>query len=187
MADINIRVPDCDDDGERGKRGKRGHRGPSGITNVLPFAASFRLQWNNGNPIVTVKDIVAPPGIFVGLSPLSNKAECALYVFGDAITRGAVTASIGINLLGSQNELLATMLQGFNVGGSWVVPVDAAGLIGPTPAEVAAATPALPPVVPGQLILAVTVRTRYQSDAVTNETALLLEDVTMSFSGSVGP
>jgi hypothetical protein len=34
VADINIRIPDCDDDdgGERGERGKRGHRGHDGAT-----------------------------------------------------------------------------------------------------------------------------------------------------------
>lgn len=184
--------------GEHGKRGHRGHRGHAGhdgatgptgpgSSNVFPFAASFRLQWNDGAPIATVKDIVAPPGIFVGLAPLINRAEGTLYVFGDSITRGAVTASIGIPVLASQNELLATMLQGRSIAGSWVGTVDPAGITGPTPAQVATAVPPLPPVVPGQPILEVTVRSRYQSGGTTNNTAALLEDVSLSFSGDVGP
>jgi hypothetical protein len=136
---------------------------------------------------VTVKDVVAPAGIFVGLAPISNRGEGTLYVFGDSIARGAVAASIGVPTLATLNELLATMLQGRDPSGSWVVIVDAAGITGPTPAEVAAAVPALPPVVPGQLILEVAVRARYQSDGTTNNTAALLEDVTLSFSGDVGP
>lgn len=189
----------CGCEGERGKRGKRGHRGhdgldgatgPTGATgpaassDIFTFAASWRLQWNAGAPIATVKDIVAPPGLFVGLSALGNRAECILYVFGPAITRGAVAASIGLPVLASQNELLATMLQGGNHAGSWIVLVGGPG--GPTPAQVAAAVPPLPPVLPGTPILAVTVRTRYQSMGTTNNTALLLEDVSMSFAGSVG-
>lgn len=183
---------ECECEGERGKRGKRGRTGPTGptgpagITDVLPFAASWRVQWNGGSPIVTVKDIVAPPGIFIGLSPLRARAECVIYVLGGALARGALTVSIGVPALAFQNELLATMLQGFNQGGSWVVAVDAAGITGPSPAQVAAASPALPPVVPGQPILTAIVRVRYQSNGTTNDTALLLEDVTMSFSGSVG-
>jgi hypothetical protein len=157
------------------------------LSGVFPFAASWRLQWNNGAPIVTVKDIVAPPGIFVGLSPLGNRAECVLYVFGIVpLTQGAATASIGLSG-GLANELMVTMLQGYDVAGSWVVPVDAAGITGPTPAQVATAVPALPAVIPGQLVLAVTVRVRYQSGGTTNATATLLEDVTMSFSGDVAP
>jgi hypothetical protein len=188
MTDVSILTEGRDD--ERGPRGHRGHRGatgPAGVSDVFPFAASWRVQWNGGTPIVTVKDIVAPPGISVGLAPISNRGEATLYVFGDSITRGAVTAVIGTPLAPATNELLATMLQGYNVGGSWVVPVDAAGVTGPTPAQVAAAIPALPPVVPGQLILVATVRARYQSGATTNNTAALLEDVTLSFSGAVGP
>ena len=210
MSELTKRVLDCDDDerGERGKRGKRGHdgrdgfdgstgpTGPTGSTgatgatgpapssDIFTFAASWRLQWNGGAPIATVKDIVAPPGVFVGLSALGNRAECVLYVFGPAITRGAVTASIGLPVLASQNELLATMLQGGNHAGSWIVLVGGPG--GPTPAQVAAAVPPLPPVLPGTPILAVTVRTRYQSMGTTDNTNVLLEDVSMSFAGSVG-
>jgi hypothetical protein len=195
MADVIKLGPVCDDDDDNEERGKRGRRGRTGATGptgpaessgVLSFAASWRLQWNGGNPIVTPKDVVAPPGISVGLAPISSRGECVLYVVGDTIAHGAVTASIGVPALATLNELLATMLQGYDQGGSWVVPVDAAGITGPTPALVALAVPALPPVVPGQLILAVTVRSRYQSGGTTNNTAALLEDVTMSFSGAVG-
>lgn len=105
-------------------------------------------------------------------------------MFGPAITQGAVTASIGLPVLASQNELLATMLQGGNHAGSWIVLVGGPG--GPTPAQVAAAVPPLPPVLPGTPILAVTVRTRYQSMGTTNNQDVLMEDVSMSFAGSVG-
>lgn len=192
MADVLKLGPVCDE-GDRGDRGRRGRRGPTGptgsagVADVLPFAASWRVQWNGGDPIVTTKDVVAPSGISAGLAPISLRGQGVLYVVGDSITRGAVTVSIGVPSLPSLNELLATMLEGYDQGGSWVVPVDAAGILGPTPAAVALAVPALPAVVPGQRILAVTVRSRYQSDGTTNNTAALLEDVTLSFSGAVGP
>ncbi len=172
--------------GTTGSTGPTGVTGPAGSLPSSPFAASWRIQWNGGNPIITTKDIVTPPGVFAGLSPISNRGECTLYVVGPAVTTsGAVTASIGLPVLASQNELLATMLQGFNHAGSWVVSVDPAGITGPTPAQVATAVPALPAVIAGQPILAVTVRTRYQSGGTTNNTNVLLEDVSMSFSGSV--
>lgn len=170
--------------GSTGTTGSTGPTGPDTTSGIFTFAASWRLQWNAGAPIATVKDIVAPPGLFVGLAPLGNRAECVLYVFGPAITQGAVAASIGLPVLASQNELLATMLQGGNHAGSWIVLVGGPG--GPTPAQVAAAVPPLPPAAPGTPILAVTVRTRYQSMGTTDNTNVLMEDVSMSFAGSVG-
>lgn len=170
--------------GPFGLTGSTGPTGPDTTSGIFTFSASWRLQWNGGDPIVTVKDIGAPPDLFVGLAALSNRAECVLYAFGPALTRGAVTASIGLPVLASQNELLATMLQGGNHAGSWIVLVDGPG--GPTPAQVAAAVPPLPPAAPGTPILAVTVRTRYQSMGTTDNTNVLLEDVSMSFAGSVG-
>lgn len=204
----------CDCEGERGKRGKRGKRGerghrgheghdgdtgptgptgptgftgPAGITNVLPFAASFRVQYNNANPIVTVKDIVASPGIFIGFRPLGNRAEGTLFVFGDAITRGTATGSIAVPALGFIDEFVTIVLQPQNIAGSWVVPVDPAGITGPTPAQVAQAVPPLPPVVAGQPILVITVRSRHQQNGVTDNTSTTLEDVALNFSGAVGP
>jgi hypothetical protein len=136
---------------------------------------------------VTVKDIVAPPGIFIGLRPLSSKGEGTLFVFGNAITQGTANASIGVPVLGVIDEFLAIDLQGRNFGGSWVVAVDAAGVTGPTPAQVAQAIPPLPPVVPGQLLLEITVRSRHQQNAVTDNSAVILEDVALNFSGAVAP
>lgn len=170
--------------GPLGLTGSTGPTGPDTASGISTFAASWRLEWNGGAPIATVKDIVAPPDLFVGLLPLSSRANCTLFVFGPAITRGAVTASIGLPVLASLNELLSTMLQGGNHAGSWIVLVDGPG--GPTVAQVAAAVPPLPPVLPGTPILSVTVRTRYQSMGTTNNTDVLLEDVSMSFAGSVG-
>jgi hypothetical protein len=160
-----------------------GATGP-GFVDVLPFAASFRVQWNGANPVVTPKDIGAPPGIFVGFRPLGNRGEGTLFVVGP-ITRGTATASIAVPVLGFTTEFLAIVLQSRNFGGSWVVPVDAAGVTGPTPAQVAQAVPALPPVVPGQLVLEITVRSRHQQNGTTDNTSPVLEDVALNFSGAV--
>ncbi|MGA9595193.1 MAG: hypothetical protein WBV06_03490, partial [Acidimicrobiia bacterium] len=165
--------------------GPTGPTGPAGPLDVFSFAASWRIQWNAGSPIVTVKDLAVPDGIYVGLQPLTSRAECQLYVLGDSpLSQGALAASIGVPTLATQNEILAIMLQGYS-NGSWIVAVDPAGVTGPTPAQVAAAVPPLPAVVAGDLILAATVRARYQSAGTTNNTAALLEDVSMSFSGTV--
>ena len=180
------------DDGDTGPTGPTGATGPEGATgttgpglvDTLPFAASFRVQWNGGDPIVTPKDIVAPPGIFVGFRPLGNRGEGTLFVVGP-ITRGTAAASIAVPVLAFTTEFLAIVLQGRNFGGSWVVPVDAAGVTGPTPAQVAQAVPALPPVVPGQLVLEITVRTRHQQNGTTDNTSPVLEDIALNFSGAV--
>jgi hypothetical protein len=152
---------------------------------VSPFAASFRVQWNGGAPIVTPKDIVAPPGLFIGFRSLGNRGEGTLFVFGNGVTRGTATASIAVPVLAFTTEFLAIVLQGRNFGGSWFVPVDAAGVTGPTPAQVAQAAPALPPVVPGQLVMEITVRSRHQQNGTTDNTSPVLEDIALNFSGAV--
>jgi len=147
---------------------------PGGVT---PVAASWRLQWNGGTPIVTTLMSNAPPGIRIGLYCLA-KGEAYIYTVGGQITAGTQVVNLVTYGVPAANEIVALSQSGSS---------DVTSVIAVTTAvqtRMAACTPTIAVGVDATALLTY-VRSRYQSAGTTNNTNVLLEDLVISISGVI--
>jgi hypothetical protein len=147
--------------------------GPHGVTQ---FAATWRLEWGGGTPVVTLLALNAPPGIRVGMIPSASIKACGTIVITGGEITGATAVVTGAFPVGSSTEYFTTY------GLSSAVPQSASG------AQVSNFDTAVPPIVVGGLTKAVVCP--FESKAIidggsVNRTSINLELVFVSVHGTL--
>lgn len=159
---------------------KRCYLRPGGVGS---FAAKWHVQWNGGTPIVTLRRLVAPPGVQIGL--VASAAQRALF---DVYVVGGNLASVSmVTQIGSDNSAAGVPAaaeafihwldkNGSNDGGA---PIDSTAQT-----TIAGATPSI---VTGVGTFYATTRgvSRYFVAGAVNVTNTTLEDIVVSATGEI--
>lgn len=142
---------------------------PGGSVRV---SARYRVQWNGGAPTVTMKSIIAPPGVKVSVWPAtSQRGLHSIYVVGGEPTEATAVASVTGASSGAINAL--------HVGTSGAA-TELVGTIDSTEqGHLAAGTPA-ETVAIGATRVAALITPLNQAAGTTSITAVALEDLVFS-------
>ncbi len=144
--------------------------------NVLPWSASWRLQFNGGAgaQIATLITVNAPPGVQIGLDPnAGTRGKGIIYATGGDFVRGNVAVnSYSYASLPADESI--TLCGGAAPAMQVVTSALFATLAALTPAVVCGG---------GAPVLLTTFEHRWQSGATTNSTDTALEDLVITASG----
>ena len=141
---------------------------------VINGTARFRMQWNGGAPIFTLRSCSLPPDVQIGVLNLAAPQRSAVrfYVVAGEATEVGVTAQV-TNLTGvpAVTEYVGTVCSVSATGLEWIQDVDST-----IQTNMAAATPAIQAGI-GQKVITGIVEGRYINNGGTiNSTNGLLED-----------
>lgn len=146
-----------------------------GYGGVIHGGARFRVEWNGGAPIVTLRSASLPPDVIIGAVawPVGGPQRSALrfYVVAGEATEVAVNANV-TRLTGTPStaQHFATVTGPQTVGGAYILDADAT-----MQTEAAACTPAVPLAI-GAKVITFDVEGRYVDIGAINVTNALLED-----------
>jgi len=150
---------------------------------VVPFGASFHLQWNSGAPTVAVTSIATPPAMQIGLAPNSSaKGSGTIYVIGGQIKGAALAIGAAYPANASSTSTMASIIKDIEPG-----PFTGEFPLLFNSTVCTAAALATPPVISGvgAVGLSSVFFSRFDTGSVINNTDVALEDMYVSITGWV--
>lgn len=79
---------------------------------VLTASCRFRLQWSGGAPVVSMSDVIAPPGVEIGAIGLNaQRSRCIVYCKAGAITKATAIAMVEKDSLGDTTHTIKPTLR----------------------------------------------------------------------------